>query len=222
MTGILHFQSPDIKTYQVKKITEELVVTGKGDSHLWKKGNTLTNFNYPWEKEKAPQTVFKALHSNDWLYCLFEVSDNNVNIYKDTNEKSEVVFSDRVEIFFKKDDDLNPYYCLELDPLARVFDYEAKYHRQFNSEWSWPAGELVVKSSRKKEGYIVEIAISKRSLNQLGMLKDKNLQAGLFRGNCISLSGKEATIKWISWVKPKSPDPDFHIPSAFGVLTLED
>jgi hypothetical protein len=48
------------------------------------------------------------------------------------NDKLEVVNSERVEIFFRKDEALTPYYGLELDANGRVLDYEAEYHRKFN------------------------------------------------------------------------------------------
>lgn len=213
----------DTKAYHVKKIKDkELIVTGKGDSPLWKQANELSDFVYPWETEQPPYTLFKALHTQDWLYCLYDVKDDNINVYVNTNDKSEVVHSDRVEIFFRKDDRMSPYYGLELDPLARVLDYEAEYHRKFNDQWTWPAGQLIVKSSRRKDGYTVEIAIQKKSLLELGVLNGNRIEAGLFRGNCVEIDLKEdKKIKWISWVKPASETPDFHVPSAFGVLMLE-
>jgi Carbohydrate family 9 binding domain-like len=221
-SAILDHPKEDTKTYAVKVIQDELQVTGKGDSPLWKNANELTDFIYPWENEKPPLTSFKALHSKDWLYCLYKVKDEHIRVYVAKNEKSEVVSSDRVEIFFKKDDLLSPYYGLELDPLGRIYDYQVEFPRKFNETWSWPAGQLVVKTSRTKDGYLVEIAISKSSLRQLGLLKNKTVQAGLFRAECVELVGKEATFKWISWVKPKSATPDFHISSSFGILLLED
>ena len=66
------------KIYQVKKIHNELLITGKGDDPLWKEAHELASFVYPWEKEKAPFTSFKALHNEGWLYCLFTVTDENI------------------------------------------------------------------------------------------------------------------------------------------------
>jgi hypothetical protein len=115
-----------------------------------------------------------------------------------------------------------PYYCLELDPNGRVLDYKAEYYRKFNTEWSWPTGQLVVKASRKAEDYKVEVAIRKESLRGLGVLKGSKLEAGLYRGDCLSLNGDQASMSWISWMNPKSETPDFHIPSSFGCLILEE
>ena len=213
----------ETKTYRVGRIPDgALAVTGKGDNPHWKKAAALSDFSYPWEKDNPPATSFKALHNADWLYCLYTVSDENINIFVDKNEKSEVGASDRVEIFFRINERLSPYYGLEMDPLGRVMDYKATYHRKFDSSWKWPAQQLIIKTDVRKDGYTVEIAISKKSLNELGLINGTHLEAGLYRGNCISLIGKEAELKWISWVKPDSKTPDFHIPSSFGVLVLED
>ena len=58
------------------------------------------------------------------------------------------------------------------------------------------------------------------SLKHLGLLNDMQLQTGLFRGKCLELDIAKENMKWISWMKPDSVHPDFHIASAFGVLQL--
>jgi hypothetical protein len=208
------------KSYAVKQIAGELEITGKGDNPLWKKANELSDFSYPWEKEKAPVTKFRALHNDGWLFCLFDVSDDNITVHVDKNDKSEVGSSCRAEIFFRINDKLSPYYGLEMDPNARVMDYKAEFYRKFDSNWSWPAGHLKIRSNKRKDGYTIELAISKSSLKELGLLKNKTLEAGLYRGDC-QMVNDTCAFKWISWVKPDSATPDFHIPSSFGILQLE-
>lgn len=213
----------EVKTYTVNKLPgKEILVTGQGDDPRWKKAVELTDFIYPWEKETPPFTSFKALHSKNWLYLLYKVKDDHINVLVKTNEKSEVISSDRVEIFFRKDEHMLPYYGLEMDPNGRVFDYLAEYHRKFTSTWSWPAGELIIKANKVTDGYTVEVAISKKSLKQLELLKGNRIEAGLYRGNCVEITEDDSKIKWISWVRPDSQTPNFHIPSSFGVLMLED
>jgi len=220
-TGMTLINRDPVKTYFVKNIgNEEIAINGKGDDPRWQTANELTDFIYPWEKETPSFTSFKALHNKDWLYCLYKVKDNNINVYVKTNEKSEVVYSDRVEIFFRRDEKMLPYYGLELDPNGRVYDYEASYHRKFNSEWTWPAGQLIVKANKVADGYTVEVAISKKSLKELQLIKDNVLEAGVYRGDCTEITEDNSKIKWISWVRPDSPTPNFHIPSSFGLLKL--
>lgn len=222
MTAGILYPKENTKTYHVKRISKDITITGKGDAPQWAGASVLSDFSYPWEDGQQPSpTSFKALHNERWLYCLFEVQDNNINIYTDKHEKKEVISSDRAEIFFKIDDQLTPYYCLELDPSGRILDYIGEHYRKFDFQWSWPAGGLIVKTHLTTQGYTIELAISKQSLTSLGLLKNNTLQAGLYRADCISLKGEEATFKWISWIRPQSETPDFHIASSFGTLKLE-
>ena len=225
MTTVIELTSSEpLKSYSVHSIKKkEIVMTGNGDDPEWKNALELTDFVYPWDKETAPHTSFKALHNKDWLYCLYQVKDNDINIFIKTNDKFDVLYSDRVEIFFRKNDQMSPYYGLEIDPHARIYDYKADYQQHdFTPTWFWPAGELVVKASTSKNGYTVEMAISKKSLRQLELLKGKSMEAGLYRGNCTEITHDNSKFKWISWVRPDSPTPNFHIPSSFGVLELKD
>ena len=48
------------------------------------------------------------------------------------------------------------------------------------------------------------------------------LQAGLFRAEFSHGDGNSPVIEdWIAWVDPGGETPDFHVPSAFGVLEFE-
>jgi hypothetical protein len=209
--------------YLVRKAPGDFDVTGQGLSPSWQQATSLTDFEYPWETATPTLTSFKAIHGERCIYFLFEVNDPRTHIEVVTNDKCEVIDSSRVEIFLRKDEKLTPYYCLEIDAAGRVLDYLGNFHRQFDFNWAWPAGELVVKASTSAGGYVVEAAITKRSLNELGVLSRNapRLQAGLFRAECTHTVVPRDHMRWISWIQPNSPTPDFHIPSAFGVLELE-
>jgi hypothetical protein len=164
---------------------------------------------------------FKAQHDNQWLFCFFKVRDNDIRFLAQKNDKAEVIAGDRVEIFFRKDSRLESYYCVEIDPLGRIYDYRAAYYRKFDVDWSWPPGHLKVKALREATGYSVWAAFSLESLDQLGLLKHGKLEAGLFRGKCVRPDPANPEMRWISWVKPDSTTPDFHIPSSFGIFELD-
>lgn len=206
--------------YRVEKVETDFSITGTGNSQHWKNSTALTDFSFPWENGYLPHLSFKALQTPDWLYCLFEVTDTKVIVFVDKHDKKEVMNSDRVELFLRCNEKMAPYYCLELDPLGRTLDYKAEHYRIFDMDWSWPANELKVKAHQTQSGYSVEVAISKKSLIELGVLQNNRLEAGLFRGKCMEINEGVAKLKWISWIKPDSPSPDFHIPSSFGVLML--
>ena len=187
----------------------------------WSAAEKLEDFTLPWEDKVAPNMSFRALWDDNKFYFRFEVKCSEVLTYVDTNHKMEVVNSDRVEIFFKKDENLNPYYCLEMDAHSRVLDYQTNYYRKFDYEWSWPKqGELDVKANVIVGGYSVEGSINLSSLKEMGILNEDTIFAGLYRGWCTELKKPDSELSWISWVHPDSKDPDFHIPSSFGKLML--
>jgi len=180
----------------------------------------LTDFYSPWTEDKVPPMTFRALWNEKSFLFRFEVFDTDIHTFVETNHKMEVVHSDRVEIFLRRDEQLDPYFCLEMDPLGRVLDYKTQYYRKFEYEWQWPGkDDLEVKAEFIPNGYRVEGTISLHSLNELGLLKNGILEAGLFRGKCLS-PAPNPVFNWISWIHPDSESPDFHIPSAFGKLLL--
>lgn len=212
--------SNGMKTYQVKKTSQAILLTGKGSDPAWDKATKMSDFSYPWRDETAPKTTFQALWDDDFFYFLYRATDADVFLKQEGLGEKDVVDSDRVEIFFKADDQMNPYYALEMDALGRVLDTEGKFYRDVDFNWNWPKGELLLKASIDETGYWVEGAISFKSLRALGMYKDDYmLKAGLYRGEYQEINGKQE-VKWISWVKPDSETPDFHIPSSFGRLEL--
>ena len=210
------------KEYRLTKIKDHyLVLTGKGDHPTWSQADKLTDFMYPWNEGSPPPMSFQGLHDQDWIYGLYIVRDpKKILLYTDKNTKHDVLRSDRVEIFMRQNEKMDPYYGMEMDPLGRNYDYVARHYRNSDNTWSWPAGEIQLKTNITSDGYTLEFALSKKSLKKFGLLKRNKIQAGLYRGECIELKDGKAEFKWISWVKPDSKTPDFHIPSSFGLLVL--
>lgn len=211
----------NVKTYEVKKIDRPVELSGRGTDPAWANAQELTDFTYPWREDQAPATRFKALWDGENLYFLYRASDPEIIAKTENGGEKDVVQSDRVEIFFKSDDQMDPYYALEMDALGRVLDTEGHYYRNVDYTWQWPAGHLTLKAATDAEGYWVEGAISLASLRKLGMYRDDQLlKAGLYRGEYLTNEQGETEVRWISWVKPDSEKPDFHIPSSFGLLRL--
>jgi hypothetical protein len=211
-------------TYIAKRISNEM--NANRNTRVfpnWDQAIVLNEFTYPWPEERAGNITFRALWNDFRFYFRFDVLSSDVKVFSETNHKMEVIESDRVEIFFRTDSNLNPYYCLEMDPLGRMLDYRARYYRQFEYNWQWPDEDQIgITASVSEAGYAVEGSISMASLNQLSLLTGHELQAGLYRGECTGITEKKGRFKWISWVKPESEKPDFHIPSSFGVIKLQE
>jgi len=211
-----------MRTYSVNSIPiNELHITGKVDSHLWEKANDLNGFHSPWEEIKNTETKFKALWDGDYLFFCFEVLDSTTHVDKTDDSFNSINKSDRVELFFRSNGSLNPYYCLEIDPTPRIMDFKAYPSRNFDFNWNWPHEDLIVKSSSNSKGFSVEGKISIASLNKLNLICDNKIEAGIYRAKYLKKENSVFEPIWLTWIDPETETPNFHIASSFGVLKLE-
>ncbi|MDQ6469287.1 sugar-binding protein [Flavobacterium sp. LHD-80] len=210
-----------MKEYQVVLIDEN---RRNGDSILdsssWENANSLVDFSSPWSNESFSKIEFRALWDFDNLYFKFKVFDSEIYIDEKDNGFDSIGNSDRVELFFRKNNSLNPYYCLEMDTSARLMDFEALPGKVFDFDWKWPKEEISLKSSKDETSFTVEGRISVKSLNQLGLIQDNVIETGVFRAKFSIDENQNYEPTWISWVNPNTAEPNFHIASSFGKLIL--
>ncbi|MBP8793372.1 MAG: endoxylanase, partial [Lutibacter sp.] len=128
--------------------------------------------------------------------------------------------SDRVELFFRTDANLDPYYCLEIDPTPRIMDFKAYPNKNFDFNWNWPKNDIIVKSDIENNFFVVEGAITLASLKKINLLKDNKIETGIFRAKYNKQDNSTFEPTWISWVNPQTETPNFHIASSFGQLIL--
>ena len=210
------------KTYKVNLIKkDQLIITGKGDNLLWNEASVLTDFVSPWDTEKPSKIEFRALWDGEKLFFCFTVFDSMVHIEKKDVGFENILNSDRVELFFRTHESLNPYYCLEIDPDPRIMDFIAYPNRNFDYNWNWPKDDIAVKSAINETYFTVEGEISIKSLENFNLIKDGNkIETGIYRAKYNSKDNINFEPTWITWVNPNTETPNFHIASSFGVLEL--
>jgi uncharacterized membrane-anchored protein len=233
---------PSDTTYRVRYLPDaNLEINGKADNPLWAKANVEKQFFFPWKKNTpAPLTEFRALCDEKYLYFAYQVEDADLVVLDTLRDKEDVIFEDRCELFFSRDPEMNDYYCFEIDPRGRTYDYQMKFYREANPKWSCPG--LETKGTITDNGYIIEGRIPLESFENLGFPKlrpGKKILCGLYRAEFShdrsgkpvvqeesvhnhgrKLDGPPPIMEWISWVDPKTPDPDFHVPSSLGWLEI--
>ena len=213
----------EINTYNVNLIEKnQLNISGKGDDVLWNKAAILDNFVSPWNTDKKSEIIFKALWDRENLFFNFTVFDTEIHIEKKDDSVESIGNSDRVELFFRPDDSLNPYYCLEIDTCSRIMDFIAYPNSNFDFNWDWPQNNLKVKSSINADSFIVEGSISIKSLKRFNLINNNIIETGVFRAKYKKTQNKTFEPTWITWVNPNTETPNFHFSSSFGRFILQE
>lgn len=208
-----------MKTYKVKEINKDL----RDDHHLiWDDIDALIDFSSPWDNKPIKKIEFKACHNSKNIFFRFKVDDNNIYIDPSKNSLESINNSDRVELFFRSDANLNPYYCLEIDPNSRIMDFKAYPNKKFDFNWNWSPDCIEVKSNKNTNFFTVEITISILFLEKIALLKGSFLETGIYRAKYNKRDNNTYYPTWITWVDPKTATPNFHTPESFGLLELEN
>nr|WP_255673680.1 sugar-binding protein [Flavobacterium sp. JAS] len=187
---------------------------------MWEKANCLTDFSSPWKNDSFSKIEFRALWDLENLFFNFRVFDTAIYIDRKDDSFDSIGNSDRVELFFRANDSLNPYYCLEMDTAARIMDFEARPNKDFDFNWKWPKKDIEVKASKDKTSFTVEGRISIQSLDDLNLIQNNTIEAGVFRAKFSLVENLQYDAIWISWVNPNTDTPNFHIASSFGKFIL--
>lgn len=232
---------PSNKTYQVRYLPKpEISLDGRADEPDWSKAQVERQFTFPWKQAAAPPTEFRALCDDRYLYFTFRVHDADVVVLDKLRDEEDEVFEDRVEMYFSRDDQMQDYYCIEIDSRGRAFDYRGSYYRRLDAKWNWQA--LETKGAAMQQGYTVEGRIALSGFEALGFARLRpgvKIRCGLFRAEFShdrsgrpvvqresihnrgrTLDGPPPLEDWISWVDPKTKEPDFHVPSSLGWLEI--
>ncbi len=181
--------------------------------------SVITGFTFPWSDKPAPRTSFNAFTDAERLHFEFTAEDDDLIIAPTWAGESTLDGEDRVEIFIARDAALRDYYCIEIDALGRVHDYAARHYRKFDSNWD--CAGLQTAARRTASGYVVSGSLPLATLGALTgkpVTRGSTIRIGLFRAEFYGKGSRthgDAADNWLSWVRPDTPQPDFHVPSAF-------
>lgn len=211
-----------LKEYQVV-LQDKNLENEKGNSvgAFWENANCLTDFCSPWKSDPFSKIEFRALWDLENFFFKFRVFDPRIYIDQKNDSFDSINNSDRVELFFRTNESLNPYYCLEIDTAGRLMDFKARPDKEFDFDWKWTKTDLEIKTSKDEISFTVEGRISIKSLEELNLIHNNTIEAGVFRAKFLENENLDYEPTWISWVNPDTETPNFHIASSFGKFILE-
>lgn len=212
-----------LKEYEVNFISKKGSMSSATTSDILKnEANVLTDFCSPWDEAEISKIEFRALWDFANFYFQFTVYDKDVHLQKENDSFESIGNSDRVELFFRSDENLSPYYCFEIDAAARIMDFEAYPNKNFDFGKNWPSNDIKVQSTGNECHFVVEGTISLDSLKKNNLIKDGKIEVGVFRAKYNKTENGEFKPTWITWVNPQTETPNFHVSSSFGTFILKD
>lgn len=185
---------------------------------LWNQARTIEDFISPWSTRQGESCSFKALHTKDMFYFRFEVKDPKLANKIQNIKRQEPINNDRVELFFRSNAVQGEYYGMEIDPTGQVHDFQSIKYKELDFNWSWKE-KLKCLHQRENDSYTIQGALNLDYLRELKLIKGDTLEMGAFWA--IYPLDIEDEIIWSTWVDPSVSEPDFHLPSSFGVFELE-
>ena len=225
------------RTYKARRATTPITIDGHAEEPAWAHAGVERHFTFPWTHANA-RTEFRALWDESYFYFSFRVQDADVVVLDRFRDELDAVFEDRVEIFLSVDEQMQKYFCVEIDSRGRAYDYRASFYRRFDP--AWQLAGLEVQGTTRPDGYEVEGRIPLTRFPELGLTAVRSgarIRCGLYRAEFShDRSGRAAQPRaslhtlgrvsegpppieeWASWVDPHTKEPDFHVPASLGWL----
>jgi len=196
-----------------------ITVDGTRSENTWSETHAIKSFLNPWDKEVCPETSLFLLKDTAFLFFFFDVVDHQILAEPTLATERDIEKGDRVELFFSEDKGMGDYYCFEIDPKGRTLAYSAKNYRNFDFDWDVPSG-FHVAAQRHPRGYTVEGAIPLAFIETL--CRGPILYFGAYRAEFSRVGNDTVVENWLTRIDPKTPSPDFHVPTSLGRMKLTD
>ncbi|MBO4642733.1 MAG: hypothetical protein J5661_07760 [Bacteroidaceae bacterium] len=207
----LESQSPEfVMTRQTAEPDTGSIITAP----VWDKVPVQKSFCAPWTDNMQDETEFQCYLSPHYFYFKFQVPDQTITMQEPFQNKLDVCYEDRAEIFLSATPGMETYYCMEIDPLGRALDYVTNYYRQFDYDWSFSTLQIetVVEASK----YIVAGRLSTMEMMQLSIPLNE-FYMGVFRAD---FDGPEKVV-WYSLLRTERKKADFHLPEMLYHVIVE-
>jgi len=190
------------------------------DDEVWRRAEALSFATDFAGASTSTATVVRLAWSPDGLAALFEMKDSH--LFVDTNrptdvERPRLYQEDCVELFIAPPGRADPpstYYEVEVGPYGHFFDLALdRAARREDTAWS---GHLTIATQRDTERHTATIEL----LIQAPEITRALAPGAVLRGNIFRMEGKSPR-HYLAWSPPRTPKPNFHVPTAFGFLECD-
>ena len=194
-------------------VTGEVVLNAARPASAWNAA-TAVSFCSDWQgKNSAPdrQTTVRALWSPEMLYLRFECRYRELNIFPDSDpngRRDQLWERDVAEAFLQPDPaQSRAYKEFEVSPNGMWIDLDIAAGVKANLNSGMRRSVFL---DEKAHTWFAELAIPIRSLTA------KFDQKAVWQVNFFRVEGKQEPRGYYAWQPTHTPQPNFHVPEAFG------
>jgi hypothetical protein len=195
-----------------------VAVNGRGDDPAWSRARAVA-----WESDYSGQptgivTRARFLYSARALYVLWELESTLLNVDASRPRdvpRAHLYEEDCVELFLAPDP-TRPwrYYEMEQGPFGHFWDLDID-KRAGTSDATWSSGARIATTrDAAKRTATIESVLTASSVAGV-LAPGARLPMGLYR-----MEGRDPR-RYLAWSPPRTPEPSFHEPQAFGTLVLD-
>jgi hypothetical protein len=208
----------EARIYSVASVKNGLItIDGRNQEPSWSEAIPDDRFFNPWEGNVCPKTSLSLLHDDKYMYFFFDAKDDDLILLPVITDNRDIGKEDRLEFFFSRDNTMDDYYCLEMDPKGRILSYKCSYYRNYEFDWDVPDGFMVT-GRIHDYGYSLEGAIPLAWLSDF-FQDDGFIYSGFYRAE-FSKKDNAVNEHWLTWKDPITARPDFHVPTSLGKIYL--
>ncbi|HEX8818071.1 MAG TPA: carbohydrate-binding family 9-like protein [Terriglobales bacterium] len=198
-----------------RRIANEITLSAERPAPQWREATPIS-FCADWQglnPDARLQTQVQALWSAQNLFLRFECSYRELHIFDDADpagRRDHLWDRDVAEAFLQPPDSApNCYKEFEISPNGMWIDLDI-----------FPGGRADLHSGlkrsvfldRKQKKWSAELAIPLRAISS------HFDPTAPWRANFYRIEGKKEPRQYLAWQPTHTPEPNFHIPSAFGML----
>lgn len=221
-TGAASAPAAQREAHAVALGADALTVDGNASDAAWTRASAQTiTWDTDWSGKKTSiVTHARVVWAKDALYTLFESDGAGLNAdpapRKDV-DRPKLYGEDCVELFVGADPkEPRRYYEIEMGPLGHFLDLTVdRTVTPPKSDVAWSSGVVVATTTdATAHSSTIEAKIPAKEI-AAALVPGARLPFALYR-----MEGKSPR-NYLAWSPTRTPKPDFHVPSAFGVLVLD-
>jgi alpha-galactosidase len=197
------------------RIASQISLSAERPSLEWRQARPIS-FCADWQglhPDTALQTRVQSLWSNQSLFLRFECSYRELHLFaeSDANGRRDHLWDrDVAEAFFQPPESgPNCYKEFEVSPNGMWIDLDIFSGGHANLQSGLQSSVFLAQEQKK---WFAEFAIPLRALtSQFDPAKN-------WRANFYRVEGRKEPRQYLAWQPTHTPEPNFHVPDAFGVL----